>query len=129
MFSTLLTVRLLLLISYDIACQWSKKLRKRAREDLPEHIRADISEMDIRYAIPKKHIRVHGANHSRFSFNFLKWVGRTYGEGIEAHWSHMNPVSLSAREMAPGMRREHMDDHWGAWNWRKILGLGKYAPM
>ncbi|RDX40229.1 hypothetical protein OH76DRAFT_1366517, partial [Lentinus brumalis] len=125
-FSTILGVVLLLLISYDIACQWHKKLAKRAREDLPPHIRREIEDLQIRFAIPKKHIRVHGPNHSRFSFNFLRWVGRTYGEGIEAHWAHMNPVALSAREMGPGMRREHMNDHWGAWNWQKIIGFGAY---
>ncbi|TFK79970.1 hypothetical protein K466DRAFT_504692 [Polyporus arcularius HHB13444] len=125
-FSTILGMMLMILISYDIACQWHKKLARRAREDLPPHIRTDISGLSLRYAIPKKHIRVHGPNHSRFSFNFLRWVGRTYAEGIEAHWAHMNPVSLSAREMGPGQRREHMDDHWGAWNWQKIIGFAVY---
>ncbi|TFK79956.1 hypothetical protein K466DRAFT_504721 [Polyporus arcularius HHB13444] len=125
-FSTILGVVLMLLISYDIACQWHKKLPRRALHELPAHIRTDISEKEIRYAIPKKHIRVHGPNHSRFSFNFIRWVGRTYAEGIESHWAHMNPVALAAKEMAPGMRREHMDDHWGGWNWQKILGFGLY---
>lgn len=128
MFCTLLGITLMLLISYDIACQWHKKLATRALHDLPSHIATDISQRTIRYAIPKKHIRVHGPNHSQFSFNYLRWVGRTYGEGIEAHWAHMNPVALSAREMAPGMRREHMDDHWAGWNWQKTVGFGKYFP-
>ncbi|KAI0739804.1 hypothetical protein C8Q80DRAFT_1124130 [Daedaleopsis nitida] len=123
LFSTVLGITLLLLISYDIACQWHKKLARRALEDLPAHIATDIAGCAIRYAIPKKHIRVHGPNRSQFSFNFIRWVGRTYGEGTEAHWAHMNPVALSAREMAPGMCREHMDDHWLGWNWQKIIGF------
>ncbi len=122
-FSTILGAAFLILLSYDIACQWHKKLWKRAK-NLPEDIRKDADDINIRFAIPKKHIRVHGPNHSRFSFNFLRWVGRTYGEGIEAHWSHVNPASLSAREMGPGMRHEYMNDHWGGWNWMKIVGLG-----
>ncbi|KAI0741518.1 hypothetical protein C8Q80DRAFT_1221541 [Daedaleopsis nitida] len=126
LFSTILGITLLLLISYDIACQWHKKLARRALKDLPPHIATNIAALDIRYAIPKKHIQVHGPNHSRFSFNYLRWVGQTYGEGIEAHWAHMNPVAPSAREMAPGMRREHMDDHWSGWNWQKIVGFGAY---
>ncbi len=124
-FSTILGLALMLLISYDIACQWHKKLARRAREDLPPHIQTDISALDIRYAIPKKHIRVHGPKHSRFSLNFLRWVGRTYAEGIEAHWAHMNPLALSGREMGPGLRREHYNDHWGAWNWQKVIGFGQ----
>ncbi len=126
-FSTILGLTLMLLISYDIACQWHKKLGCRAREDLPPHIRTDISDKEIRYAIPKKHIRVHGPNHSKFSFNYIRWVGRTYAEGIESHWAHVNPVALAAKEMAPGMRREHMDDHWGGWNWQKVIGFGKHT--
>ncbi|TFK80097.1 hypothetical protein K466DRAFT_667830 [Polyporus arcularius HHB13444] len=126
LFNTILGLTLLFLISYDIACQWHKKLARRALEDLPEHLRTDISKLSIRYAIPKKHIRVHGADHSRWSFNFIRWVGRTYAEGIESLWAHANPVSLSAREMGPGMRREHLNDHWGGWNWQKILGFAAY---
>ncbi|RDX39980.1 hypothetical protein OH76DRAFT_1423978 [Lentinus brumalis] len=129
LFSTILGLALMLLISYDIACQWHKKLARRARDDLPPHIATDISEKEIRYAIPKKHIRVHGPKHSRFSLNFLRWVGRTYAEGIEAHWAHMNPVALSAKEMGPGMHREHMNDHWGAWNWQKTIGFASYLVM
>ncbi|KAI0686904.1 hypothetical protein C8T65DRAFT_590675 [Cerioporus squamosus] len=125
-FSTILGLALMLLISYNIACQWHKKLARRAREDLPPHIQTNISKLDIRYAIPKKHIRVHGPKHSRFSLNFLRWVGRTYAEGIEAHWTHMNPLALSGREMGPGVRREHYNDHWGAWNWQKVIGFGLY---
>ncbi|TFK79917.1 hypothetical protein K466DRAFT_504786, partial [Polyporus arcularius HHB13444] len=103
-FSTLLgIVFIILLVSYDIACQWSVNLLKRMA-DFPTDMWLDLGRTTLRYAIPKKHFRVHGPNHSRFSFNFLPGVGRTYGEGIESHWSHMNPVALSAREMSPGVR-------------------------
>ncbi|RDX40435.1 hypothetical protein OH76DRAFT_1459514 [Lentinus brumalis] len=123
-FSTLLgVIIIILLVSYDIACQWSINLVKRMA-DFPIDMWLDLSRTTLRYAIPKKHFRVHGPNHSRFSFNFLRGVGRTYGEGIESHWSHMNPVALSAREMSPGVRHEHLNDHWGAWNWQKIVGFG-----
>ena len=58
------------------------------------------------------------------SFNFLPGVGRTYGEGIESGWSHMNPISMSTKEMGPALRQEVLDDHWGSWNWMKILNFG-----
>ncbi|TBU37904.1 hypothetical protein BD309DRAFT_875464, partial [Dichomitus squalens] len=105
-FSTLLGVILAILISYDIVCQWYKNLFSRMVEDFPEEMWIDQSRWDsIRFAIPKKHWKVHGSNpsHSRFSLNYLPHVGRTYGEGIESHWSHMNPLSLSTREMSPGI--------------------------
>ncbi|OJT07897.1 hypothetical protein TRAPUB_1209 [Trametes pubescens] len=123
-FSTVLGVILALLLSYDIVCQWYKNLPRRIKE-LPPRLYYDLTATEVRYAIPKKHIRVHGPAHSRFSFNYLKNVGRTYGEGIEAQWAYLNPVSLSAREMGPGVRHEVLNDHWGAWNWQKIID---FAP-
>ncbi|KAI0662341.1 hypothetical protein C8Q70DRAFT_1050991 [Cubamyces menziesii] len=114
---------LILLISYDIACQWYRNFFKRMAEFPPE-TRLDQSKIkEIRFTIPKKHYRVHGPNHSRFSLNLLPRVGRTYGEGIESHWSHMNPLALSTREMSLGMRHEVYNDHWGAWNWQKTISF------
>ena len=113
----------MLLVSYDIACQWHKNLGKRI-EAFPDSMKLDLAASHTRYAIPKKHYRVHGPHHSRYSLNFIRWVGRTYGEGIESQWGHMNPISLSAREMSPSVRQETLDDHWGAWNWQKLIGLG-----
>ena len=126
--SSIRGIIVMLLVSYDIVCQWSKNLEKRI-QNFPKALRVDLSKHSVRYGIPKKHIRVHGPNHSRFSFNFLKWVGRTYGEGIESQWSHINPVALSAREMSLQGRHELMDDHWGAWNWKKVIGLGTFVVL
>lgn len=125
LFATLMGIALLfrLVISYDIACQWHRKLPQRVAK-LPPTMQHDIAAADVTYAIPKKHYRVHGPNHSQWSLNYKRQVGRTYGEGIESHWSHMNPISLSAREMSPGLRHEVLNDHWGAWNWQKIIGFG-----
>ncbi len=128
-FSTILGVVIAaLLFSYDIACQWSKKFFRRMEENFPPEMHIDRSKVEeIRFAIPKKHYRVHGGEpHSRWCLNFIRWVGRTYGEGIESHWSHMNPLALSTREMGLGMRHEVYNDHWGAWNWKKILAMGTY---
>ncbi|KAH9894841.1 hypothetical protein C8Q73DRAFT_645213, partial [Cubamyces lactineus] len=117
------TLYLFLLISYDIACQWYRNFFKRMAE-FPPDTRLDLSKIkEIRFTIPKKHYRVHGPNHSRFSLNLLPRVGRTYGEGIESHWSHMNPLALSTREMSLGMRHEVYNDHWGAWNWQKTIAF------
>ncbi|KAH9914760.1 uncharacterized protein BXZ73DRAFT_81524 [Epithele typhae] len=114
-----------LLISYDLACQWHKRLPQRAM-DLPEELSNAIANLNLRFAIPKKHWHVHGPNHAQWSLNFLALVGRTYGEGIESHWSHLNPVHTSTREMEPGGRHEVVDDHEGAWNWQKILAMASF---
>ncbi|KAI0689410.1 hypothetical protein C8T65DRAFT_700260 [Cerioporus squamosus] len=128
-FSTLIGILILaLLLLYDIACQWSKHFFKRMEENFPPIMQIDRTKVkDIRFAIPKHHYCVHGGEpHLRWSLNFLRWVGRTYGEGIESHWSHVNPLALSTREMGLGMRHETYDDHWGAWNWQKTISLCNY---
>ncbi|KAI0743686.1 hypothetical protein C8Q80DRAFT_1122101 [Daedaleopsis nitida] len=110
LFTTLLgVIFLILLISYDIACQWNRNLLKRMAQ-FPVGMHFDANTKPLWFAIPKKHFRVHGPNYSRYSFNFLPRVGRTYGEGIKLHWSHMNVVALSARKMSPG-------------NWQKIIAF------
>lgn len=95
-------------------------------QDFPPEMCIDRSKVDeIRFAIPKKHYQVHGSgSHTRFSLNWLPRVGRTYGEGIEFHWSYINPLATSTREMALGMRHETYNDHWGGWNWQKITSFG-----
>ena len=123
--STLVGVFLtILFISYDIACQYSKNFKKRIDNNLSQEMQIPSPQVQINWAIPKKHIAVHGPNHSKYSFNFLSGVGRTYGEGIESGWSHMNPISMSTKEMGPALRQEVLNDHWGSWNWAKILNFG-----
>ena len=95
-------------LTYDLACQYSIHFKKRV-ESYPPQLQVDFSAKKFRYAIPKKHWLVHGPNHSHFSLNYIEKVGRTYGEGIEAGWSHIGPISLSTREMAPATRHEAID--------------------
>ena len=110
-------------LTYDLACLHSKNFAKRVQA-YPHHFRDIFSRFNFQFAVPKKHLPAHGPNHSHFSLNFLQWVGRTYGEGIESGWSHMNPISMSTREMAPATRHEVIDLHWSAWNHMKIIHFG-----
>lgn len=124
--SGLIGTILLLLITYDIACQYYRHFLERMAA-FPPHMQLNPQTAQmLRWAIPKKHWGVHGPDHSRWSLNFLKEVARTHGEGIETSWAHMNPVAVSTREMAPGMRHETLDSHWGSWNWQKVINLGKH---
>jgi hypothetical protein len=123
---TLIEITIILLIlSYDIACQWYRNLRLRIAQ-LPSPMRMPIKVFtSIRYVIPKFHIYGHGARcQFRFSLNFLRWSARTNGEEPERWWAHINPVSMSTKEMSPGSRADVIDDHAAAWNFRKITGLG-----
>ncbi|KAI0073201.1 hypothetical protein K474DRAFT_1722408 [Panus rudis PR-1116 ss-1] len=121
--STLMGIYILyLLISYDIACQYRKKFKQRMLH-YPSSLHLNMDQVKIRWAVPKNHIGVHGPNHAHLSFNFIPKVGRTYGEGIESAWAHMNPVSGSTSEMGSARRHEVIDNHWHAWNWQKTIGF------
>lgn len=112
-------------LTYDVSCQHSKHFLARML-GYARRLHLDITKVNIRHAIPKKHFPAHGPKHSIWSLNYLRWVGRTYGEWIEACWSCMNQLAASLKEMAPATRHEAMDCQWGAWNFQKLVNLGMF---
>jgi hypothetical protein len=111
------------IVSYDIACQWSRKLFNRMQLFPPE-FHTDPS-IKFRFLVPKFHLPAHRPScHSSYSFNFTPHVGRTDGESLERGWSNTNSLSSSTKEMGPGSRRDTLDDHFGDMNWKKTCGLG-----
>ncbi|KAJ7434219.1 hypothetical protein B0H11DRAFT_2258641 [Mycena galericulata] len=111
-------------ISYDICCQWSKHLLERLRK-LPGIMRFALVSALLRFLIPKLHIYGHKMLcQLLFSLNYTLGAARTDGEGIERPWANIGPVATSTREMGPGSRLDTLDDHWGHWNWQKLIGLG-----
>ncbi|SJL17634.1 uncharacterized protein ARMOST_21191 [Armillaria ostoyae] len=97
-----------LVVLYDIACQWHKNFFKR----------------NILYLVPKFHLPAHILLcRDNFSFNFSSKVGRTDGEAPECGWAATNALASSTKEMGPGSHRDTLDDHFGDYNWRKIIIL------
>ena len=112
-------------ISYDIACKWCIYLDDRFGM---QHGDVDLAKFIITYLIPKFHLPAHGTKcQAQYSFNYIRGVGRTHGETVEQEWAYINLAALSTREMGPGARHSALDDSWGGWNWRKVLGLGVYC--
>lgn len=112
-------------LSYDIACSWSKHVEERIDTHYPVEMKLSDGTTIV-FLIPKFHLPAHGPScHSRFSFNFNRFVGRTHGETVEQEWSHINGAVLMTREMGAGARHSSLDDHWGGWNWMKVVTLGK----
>ncbi|KAF8958754.1 hypothetical protein BDZ97DRAFT_1668023 [Flammula alnicola] len=111
-------------ISYDIACQWSINLWERLKI-YPSWMRVNHdSSTSYRFLVPKFHLPAHVLKcQTKYSFNFNPKVGRTDGEGVERGWAHINPIASSTREMGPGARRDTLDDHFGDWNWKKTVKL------
>ncbi len=84
----------------------------------------------LHFAIPKFHISVHGLNcQSNFSFNYQPYMACTDGEDLEHWWAHINPMSMSMKEMGPRAQLDTLDDYAGAWNWWKITGFGEHFKL
>ncbi|PPR04539.1 hypothetical protein CVT26_002506 [Gymnopilus dilepis] len=113
------------LISYDIACQWFKNLADRMQENWPPDLDLPPSTKLIP-AIPKLHEPMHNTpNHEVYSLNLIPGVGLSDLETPERVWSAHNALGNSTKTQGPGSRQDVLDDHFGHWNWQKIIGLGK----
>ncbi|RDB23287.1 hypothetical protein Hypma_009705 [Hypsizygus marmoreus] len=89
----------LVLISYDIACQWP--------------------------GIPKLHEPAHQQEgHEVYSFHNIPGVGLTDGECPERIWAGHNMLGNSTKTQGPGSRQDVLDDHFGFWNWQKYNTMG-----
>jgi len=119
-----------LIVSYNIACQWARNLRKRTGVYPAEHSLAFRDCSKITYFIPKFHLPRHRPLcQADFSFNFTPFVGRMDGEAVERGWGAINAISSSTKEMGPGSRRDTLDDHFGDYNWRKISSMCEFGSL
>lgn len=119
-------------VCYDIACQWSKKLRERLSKIAPDckvapgavQFMKHYADRTVTYAVPKFHLYAHKLYcQLRYALGLLFGTGVTDGEGCERVWSNANPAAPSLREMGPGGMSDTMDDMCGFWNWRKVCGI------
>lgn len=114
-----------IVLSYDIACQWSIKLDDRNRIYQPDVASSLLSTLNIIFLVPKFHLNAHIQRcQLDYSFNLIPGVGRTDGEAPERAWAESNAMAASTREMGPGSRRDTLDDHFGDRNWAKITQMG-----
>ncbi|KAG0695571.1 hypothetical protein DFH29DRAFT_984920 [Suillus ampliporus] len=127
-FSTLChTVLDTLNVSYDIVCQWHKKLWHHCHRmsAFPLSMQLSHAVKTVSFFVPKFHLPTHIERcQTSFSFNFKSGVGQTDGEAPEHGWANINPVASSTKEMGPGAWRDTLDDCFGDSNWKKVVGLG-----
>jgi hypothetical protein len=117
---------LMVLASYDIACQWLVNFWTRILM-MPEHLRPTLTPGNIKAKIPAFHFNAHGKkNHAQYSFAFTRGAGRINGEGIERLWATLKGAAAQTMEMGPGGRHDTMDDFCGWLNWRKMMSIGKF---
>ncbi|KAG2046734.1 hypothetical protein BDR06DRAFT_985459 [Suillus hirtellus] len=100
-------------ISYNIACQWNKNLWS-CMSTFPHQYHIDHNHKVVMFLVPKFHLPAHIAScQTKFSFNFIKGVGRTDGEPPEHGWADINPITTNT-----------LDDHFNDWNWKKVCSMG-----
>lgn len=118
------------LYSYDIACQWHKKLRRRLHTISPRFAALYDSAAVMlakawHFVVPKMHIKGHNETcNGRYNYSYTRGAAQTDGEGCERVWASCNPASTSMREMGPGSMKDTMDDMAGSWNFQKVCGMG-----
>jgi hypothetical protein len=84
-----------------------------------------LSQFTITHVVPKFHLPAHGPKcQTRYLFNYTSGVRWTHGKTVEQEWAYINLAALATREMGPGARHAALDDSWGGWNWKKVLGFG-----
>jgi hypothetical protein len=84
-----------------------------------------LTFVTLQFFILKLHIYGHGDKcQYEYLFNFQKWSAHTDGEDPERFWSHINPASMSTKEMSPGARFDALNSHTAHWNWHKITKMG-----
>ena len=113
-------------ITYDIGCQWGINLSSRLSDS--SFLRSlNIESLDsFRVAVPKFHIMTHGAScQASYNLAYMDGVAMTHGEGVETIWAHSTTLAVWSRENGPAARHLILDDHWGGWNWQKVVGLRK----
>jgi hypothetical protein len=112
------------IISYDIVCQWAIYLLTHLKT-LPPHLRLVATLFFVWFVVPKLHLRAHTIICQRtYSLNYLPGSGRTDGEEVERLWANIGGVTTSTQEMGLGSRHDTLDDHFGHWNWQKLVCLG-----
>ncbi|KAJ7019036.1 hypothetical protein C8F04DRAFT_1276736 [Mycena alexandri] len=110
-----------IVLSYDIACQFSKNIWTRMGK-LPEkyHIKIDIK--NIRWAVPNFHLPAHKKGcHDPFSFHWLWGAGRTHGETVEQNWEFVNGIAASTKMMGLGARHTALEGLFSFHNFRRLV--------
>lgn len=127
--SSVAGLALMIVISYDIACQWIKNLWNRV-QGLPTRLQPAFKPEDLTARVPAFHLDAHGkVCHAPFSLRFTHGVGRTDGEAIERLWAILRGAAAQTKEMGPGGCHDVLDDFCGFSNWLKTVDIGMWTSV
>jgi hypothetical protein len=119
------TIFLFLIISYDIACQYSKNFWTQMA-GLPEAMHIDPAKVSVWFKVPNFHILGHKwLCHSPFSFHWMWGAGMTDGEDVEQNWDFTNGAAGSTKMMGPGGRHAFLEGLFAFHNWMRTVSYRK----
>ncbi|KAJ6489120.1 hypothetical protein C8R45DRAFT_929812 [Mycena sanguinolenta] len=111
-----------LLLTYDIACQYSIHFVEQFKNAVKDGI-FPSSVLAI-LLVPKMHLQGHKDDcRYRWSLNWTKGMGRTDGERIEGTWAETKQAGGMTKEMNAGHRHDTLNDFFNDWNWIKVQNL------
>ncbi len=117
-----------IVLTYDIACQYSINLVQRFKDAAQQGIfsHSIFSVVDrLHLLVPKMHLQGHKDDcRYRWSLNWTKGMGRTDGERIEGTWAEAKQAGGMTKEMNAGHRHDTLNDFFNDWNWLKVQNLG-----
>ncbi|KAJ6452354.1 hypothetical protein C8R47DRAFT_998112, partial [Mycena vitilis] len=130
LFSALLnTIILYIILSYDVACQYSTKFWGRMG-GLPDWMHLNRLRTAIWWKVPNFHILGHKWRcHSPFSFHWMWGAGMTDGEDVEQNWEFTNGAAGSTKMMGPGGRHAFLEGLFAFHNWMRTISYRKIFPQ
>lgn len=117
----------IILVLYDIMCQYYTHLRERFSKSpylsIPDGVKflRGIGQFHVHGHLPRCF--------ARFSANFIRGIGVQDGEILETLWARLNEIAGSTRGMSSAHRREVTDDHMNDSNWMKLTRIGNVRPF
>ncbi|KAJ7795078.1 hypothetical protein B0H14DRAFT_3496404 [Mycena olivaceomarginata] len=127
--SVLVVLQMLcVVVSYDIACQYSIKFWERQLK-MPEWMRLRMPPKNLLWKVPNFHLPPHKDKcHGPYSFHFMWGARMTHGEGVEQNWAFSNGAAASTRLMGPGARQATLEDVFGFHNYDRVLAMHRVLP-
>ena len=102
----------LIIVLYDVMCQYWKNLQRRVDREPFLHLNPNIGLF-----------HVHGHKDEcmpMFAPTFIPGTGNIDGEILETLWAPLDKISGSTRAMTTAHRQEILDDHMNDSNWKQL---------
>ncbi|KAL0568243.1 hypothetical protein V5O48_013754 [Marasmius crinis-equi] len=115
---------LMLIVAYDIMCQWFINLFARMENWDPAW--RILRGLYMTPVIPKFHHAAHEENdkHDRLDCKLAQGLADCDCECCERCWAVLNAAAPSTKPMGPGSRILVLNDHFGHYNWGKYTAHG-----